>query len=148
MPLTDVELELLDELAVACVPDDGGMVHAAGDQQITFVVPLETEDGALVACQRPFQVPCSWEQSRRVAVRRRERLGVGGRVRKRRKLWASFFAPPFTQRRAPGTFAREVRKQVARPTPRGDGCACGSRGGGFTVAARGRRRYNGTVVHG
>ena len=57
--LTCVELELLLDLAGAAVPDDGGLVHGARQQQVALAVPLEGEDGPPVVVQRVLQLPCA-----------------------------------------------------------------------------------------
>ncbi len=56
---TCVELELLLDLAGAAIPDDGGLVHGARQQQVALPVPLEGEDGAPVVVQRVLQLPCA-----------------------------------------------------------------------------------------
>ena len=57
--LTGVELELLLDLAGAAVPDDGGLVHGARQQQVALLVPLEREDGPSVVVQRVLQLACA-----------------------------------------------------------------------------------------
>ena len=57
--LTGVELELLLDLAGAAVPDNGGLVHGARQQQVALLVPLQREDGPSVVVQRVLQLACA-----------------------------------------------------------------------------------------
>ena len=57
--LTLMEVPLLAQLPGVCVPDCGGLVGAARHQEGALAAPLQAEDGALVALQRPHQVPCT-----------------------------------------------------------------------------------------
>ena len=59
---TRVEFKLLLDEAASAVPDDGGLVHGAGEQQVALLVPLEREDGPLVSTQHVFQLPCTHTQ--------------------------------------------------------------------------------------
>ena len=75
-----MQVPLLPQLARVRVPYGSSLVGAAAQQQGAFAAPLEAEDGALVAFQRPDQLACAWcglSRLSRVLCRRGEGLEQG-----------------------------------------------------------------------